>query len=413
MVRAAMPFNLCCRRSAVLSNPAADSSRVAGTRHGLERQVSKVGAILWCYRPLAEVESSSLFVRECRKLIFEQLDAGRHRRDIDARRVAASMTPARADALKPASLLQVVDALDSACASAPSFTCLASTARDVLLMAREEVETAVLQAPAQAAPHSSPDKRHSTRRRRLDSEASRFSPHFSPHLQPASEGSVSEQLLTLFRSLCEKSLVHLQRGKSLAEQLEFIDDELHRLHDYTCRRADELQAQLLRAQQMNERWRAPNVRAELRSMARIVKEHFEPLANRSAERPVDKLALLADLKKGSPTAFMVLKLLSTSGRDSIHSAKGQQKLIDGLVPFSIFAGQSAPSTAYTLDWRGASLHPPTTPRQPDAVSCGVHMLVGIWCCMSDVPLASRLDGSLRSVNYWRDVITLCLYRGGL
>ena len=41
------------------------------------------------------------------------------------------------------------------------------------------------------------------------------------------------------------------------------------------------------------------------------------------------------------------------------------------------------------------------------------MLVGLWCCMSDVPLASRLDGTTRSVNYWRDVITLCLYRGRL
>ena len=66
---------------------------------------------------------------------------------------------------------------------------------------------------------------------------------------------------------------------------------------------------------------------------------------------------------------------------------------------------------HTEDWRSASLSPPLTPHQPDAVSCGVHMLIGIWCCMSGVTLASRLDS--QSVNYWRDVLTLCLYRGGL
>ena len=62
--------------------------------------------------------------------MFEQLDAGKDR---EARGVAESMTPARAEALKPSSVMQIVDALDGACASAPSFTVLASTARDVLL----------------------------------------------------------------------------------------------------------------------------------------------------------------------------------------------------------------------------------------------------------------------------------------
>ena len=54
----------------------------------------------------------------------------------------------------------------------------------------------------------------------------------------------------------------------------------------------------------------------------------------------------------------------------------------------------------------------TIPHQPDAVSCGVCMLVAIWCCMSGASLHAclgRPDGP--SINYWRDVITLCLYRG--
>ena len=64
----------------------------------------------------------------------------------------------------------------------------------------------------------------------------------------------------------------------------------------------------------------------------------------------------------------------------------------------------------TKGWRGVSLGPPLTPRQPDAVSCGVYMLVGMWCCMSGTAL-SRLNDC--SVNYWRNAVTLCLYRGGL
>jgi hypothetical protein len=68
-------------------------------------------------------------------------------------------------------------------------------------------------------------------------------------------------------------------------------------------------------------------------------------------------------------------------------------------------------SARTEDWRSASLQPPVTRRQPDAVSCGVYMLVGVWCCMSGVHLSAYLDS--QPVNYWRDVITLCLYRGGV
>jgi hypothetical protein len=68
-------------------------------------------------------------------------------------------------------------------------------------------------------------------------------------------------------------------------------------------------------------------------------------------------------------------------------------------------------TQRTEDWRSASLQPPVTPRQPDAVSCGIYMLIGLWCCMSGAQLSQCLDS--KPVNYWRDVITLCLYRGGL
>ena len=59
----------------------------------------------------------------------------------------------------------------------------------------------------------------------------------------------------------------------------------------------------------------------------------------------------------------------------------------------------------------SSLQPPMTPSQPDSSSCGLYMLIGLWCCMSGVSLSSRLDA--RPVNHWRNVLTLCLYRGGI
>jgi hypothetical protein len=68
-------------------------------------------------------------------------------------------------------------------------------------------------------------------------------------------------------------------------------------------------------------------------------------------------------------------------------------------------------TRFTAGWRSGSLvH--RTPQQPDAVSCGVFMLVTLWCLVCGVDLHSRLE-LLDSVNYWRRRVTLCLYCGSL
>lgn len=90
--------------------------------------------------------------------------------------------------------------------------------------------------------------------------------------------------------------------------------------------------------------------------------------------------------------------------DSLHA---QAAIADG-----------TPRTAHFTDgWRRGSLGP-LTPQQPDGESCGIYVLIAIWCLMSQVDLHSRLrDGAARDggqpVSYWRDRITLCLYCGGL
>ena len=73
----------------------------------------------------------------------------------------------------------------------------------------------------------------------------------------------------------------------------------------------------------------------------------------------------------------------------------------------------------TETWHMASLvH--RTPQQGDATSCGVYVLIAIWCCMSGVDIGSRLSCRLgasgptaRSVHYWRNRLALALYRGSL
>ena len=335
-------------------------------------------------------------MRECRKLIFQQLESGKDR---DAASVAAAMTPARAEALKPRSMLQVLDAVDGACASAPPFTELASTARAVLMAARDGLSSPPKQAPPeQAPPQHSPLRRHSSKRRMLSTdEDEAYSPHFSPHLQPAggvSGSNVREQLLALFRTLSEAALAHLLLGKSDVEKRACVDDELERLHAYQCARHDELRAQLLQLQHTEARWRAPNVRAELRSMSRVVKEHFEPFANRSADGAVDKPALLAAIKKACPTAYTMLKLTSTTGNEKrnggrvLSKSSPEQKMVDGLVPFSILAAIGRPNTPIMELPLRVILHQLATARGASRTQ------MRLWCALRITPMPNRIDAQV-------------------
>ena len=87
------------------------------------------------------------------------------------------------------------------------------------------------------------------------------------------------------------------------------------------------------------------------------------------------------------------------------------------------AGQPTPTTRFTAGWRCGSLGSIATPgvrspQQPDNVSCGVYMLVAIWCLMASVDLHSVLqDGAAgsngKSVKLWRDRLALSLYTNQL
>ena len=209
-------------------------------------------------------------------MIFLCLDAGADR---DVARVVAGLTPAKSGAKRPQSVVEVVDALDGACATAPTFTALVCVARGALRAARMRCGNVAPSAP-------SPIGRHATKRRK--NRGGTAGAAFSPHLEVAA-GGVREQLLELFTQLVEKTIAHLVATIGApAERAAFLDE----------------------------------------------------------------------------------------------------------------------------DWRCASLCPPTIPHQPDAVSCGVCMLVAIWCCMSGASLHACLGRpDCPSINYWHDVITLCLYRG--
>ena len=96
-----------------------------------------------------------------------------------------------------------------------------------------------------------------------------------------------------------------------------------------------------------------------------------------------------------------------------------QQLLEHLHTEALSQEGKPPSERLTVDWRAASLGD-QTPQQTDWVSCGVYMLVAVWCCMAGVPIESRLEcrsgaaaPSARSASYWRDRISLSLYRGRL
>jgi hypothetical protein len=151
----------------------------AGTKHGLQRTTNVHNAVLWNYMPSSSVQASSApFVRECRKLLFSHLDAGRDR---DAARVVAELTPARNAELKPRSVLEVLDAVDGACAAAPPFSGLAAATRRVLRSKRQLLVGG-------AANASSPPARHVQKRGKAG--GGRAELKFSPHLEVLSGGGV-------------------------------------------------------------------------------------------------------------------------------------------------------------------------------------------------------------------------------
>ena len=76
--------------------------------------------------------------------------------------------------------------------------------------------------------------------------------------------------------------------------------------------------------------------------------------------------------------------------------------------------RQARTSPFTENWRSAARlqgHG-QTPRQTDAVSCGIYMLIAMWCCMSAVDPNAYLGGAL-TANYWRARVTLILYTGSL
>ena len=315
--------------------------RAAGIKHGLERTTNARNAVLWHFQPSSpEMQSTSgPFARECLKLLFAQIDAGRDR---DAGRVAAAMTPARRNALQPQSVLEVLDAVDGACTSAPPFSALVAATRHALRSAR-----AMLIAGAGPGV-SSPTHKKSTKRRKDQGGRAEITA-FSPHLEAVSTGGVREQLLELYVQLAELTVAHLLATCAPGDRIAYLEDELDRLNVLQCERIDDLEMQVRRTAHTEARWRVGNVRRQLRTMTRIIADHFRPLANRTADAPIDKAGLLAALRTQCPTAYFIQKCFCTTGlerdrsRQQSQQRRGpEQKIVDGLVPFSVYAAIARP-----------------------------------------------------------------------
>ena len=100
-----------------------------------------------------------------------------------------------------------------------------------------------------------------------------------------------------------------------------------------------------------------------------------------------------------------------------------QKFLESLhTAVAAEAGQPTPTDRFTAGWRCGSLGSLTpgvrSPQQPDNCSCGVYMLVAIWCLMASVDLHTVLqDGATgsngQSVQLWRDRLALCLFTNHL
>ena len=367
----------------------------AGVVHGIEKRTGVRGKAMWNVTPVDESdhqEDTSAFVHDCRKLFFAHIEVeGDSALDRDARRCALQMTPARHRALQPRSVVQVIGALHGACAAAPQYADLADCARTIVCAAHATFQAEDDPAPSEApseAPSSPPERRPRKGRRRggADSQPSVHCPLseavYSPGLQPPqpgtphaphwhptplpsmghvsrrpeigptsqTAGSVRDQLLELFEQLVQSTLDYLldQEADDLA-RMRCLDAELEHIHRALSARLRSASDASARYCQQAKRWQAQNVRCEVKELTRLVGIAIAPLANRTCEAPLDKARLLANLKKQTPTAYDILRFLSTTGNERRQSRTvsekyaPEQKLIDALVPWSILASVARPN----------------------------------------------------------------------
>lgn len=169
--------------------------RCTGLVHGIEKRSGVSGKDEWNIAVSDEdsfEHDSCAFVHDCRKLFFAHIQVeGDSALDRDARRCAAQMTPARQRALQPRSVVQVIDALSGACASAPAYAALADSARAAVQEALLSDHDGAAEASSVAAsdvPSSPPERRPRKGRRRGD-----VANHPSIH-SPLAEASYSPAL---------------------------------------------------------------------------------------------------------------------------------------------------------------------------------------------------------------------------
>jgi len=131
-------FDLPVKRDLVknaLSNMYTDQLH-CGERHGLQKSLCG-SATHWSIAcDLAQHASlhSNQFEREVRKQVFAWLEPGT---DKDARAAVEALTPAKSSGPKPTSVVQVVFAIASSCASAPDVAVLLDAARLVVRGAQQ------------------------------------------------------------------------------------------------------------------------------------------------------------------------------------------------------------------------------------------------------------------------------------
>jgi hypothetical protein len=131
-------FDLPVKRDLVknaLSNMYTDQLH-CGERHGLQKSLCGSATHWGIACDLAQHASlhSNQFEREVRKQVFAWLEPGT---DKDARAAVEALTPAKSSGPKPTSVVQVVFAIASSCASAPDVAVLLDAARLVVRGAQQ------------------------------------------------------------------------------------------------------------------------------------------------------------------------------------------------------------------------------------------------------------------------------------
>jgi hypothetical protein len=116
--------------------------------------------------------------------------------------------------------------------------------------------------------------------------------------------SISDQLLSLFHQVAASTVQYLAMLQTAgAARVDYLDQEIELLWEAMSSQHGQVEREHQRLLRVADKWKAGSVRKQFELATRIIAAHTKPLIDRTHEAPIDKVALLSELKGQTPEVF--------------------------------------------------------------------------------------------------------------